>query len=166
MIDNAHEVPCTAIAGNDNKETRSKRDTIYDKESDDEKDSFEVITIMTYGKRFGSIDKSKCEKVWNCRGVANPACSRKGKTGLIKKFREDVVRDPFAQSIIEEALQNIIGFYALDYTDSCVLVSSSWAFFCEHGKHRSVAIAETVAERLQHYRVPITIPCLKNTGLL
>ena len=62
MIDNAHEVPCTAIAGNDNKETRSKRDTIYDKESDDEKDSFEVITIMTYGKRFGSIDNQNVKR--------------------------------------------------------------------------------------------------------
>lgn len=123
----------------------------------DDHDGSDVITLMTYGKRFGSIDKSKCEKVWNCTVVANPACERKKQTGLLKKFREEVLRDTKAQAIVDEATQYIVDAYALDDAECQVFSPCRLAFFCEHGKHRSVAIAERVAERLRLYKVPVEV---------
>ena len=78
-------------------------------------------------------------------------------TGLVKRFREEVLRGSLACTIVDEAVQSIVEFYALDDSDSQINTPFRCAFYCEHGKHRSVAIAERVAEKLRLYRVPVEV---------
>ncbi|KAL3894069.1 MAG: hypothetical protein SGARI_007858 [Bacillariaceae sp.] len=78
-------------------------------------------------------------------------------TGLVKRFREDVLRDPVAQQIVLEAIETIVQDMSLDDNDSQVTEGATYAFYCEHGKHRSVSIAERVAELMRLARVPVQV---------
>ena len=67
------------------------------------------------------------------------------------------MRDPVATSIVQHAVAQIVDDHALDDCDSRVNGDSVYAFFCEHGKHRSVSVAETVAEMLRPFRIPVKV---------
>ena len=116
-----------------------------------------VICLVTYGKRFGSVDKTEYEQIWNCTKIPNPECNRKGTSGLSKRFRSEVMRDPLATSIVKQAIDKIVEDYALNDRDNEIHGLLKYGFSCEYGKHRSVSVAETVAEKLRLSRVPVTV---------
>jgi len=135
--------------------------TTEPRDSNDAKSS--ILLITTYGKRFGSlVDRPERNRIWNCAGIPNPPrATRSTTTGLSKRFRTEVVRQPVAQAIVQQAVDQMAQdlHSALlehdDTTDQPVVDGEQqhnrhmYAFYCEHGKHRSVSVAEHVAEQIR-----------------
>lgn len=108
------------------------------------------VLLVTYGKRFGSIDK-KITESFNCTIIPNPEANHKGTTGLSKRFRDEVMKLDAAAQLADSAVERIVKDHSqeairLEGNDEAINV---YAFACEHGKHRSVSVAETVAQRLR-----------------
>lgn len=117
------------------------------------------IEIISYGKRYGK--PNLLDRNWNCTRIVNPSSSsRKGRTGLDKRLRSEVMRGEIAQSIAKEAVEYCtgqlrVGSQAEDKDGDSPMevdVDSSRiriGFGCEMGKHRSVSVAVTVADELR-----------------
>jgi len=124
------------------------------------------VLLFTYGKKFGQPNKRDWDGVFNCTAIPNPpASTRKGTTGLSKRFRAEILGSnaSVAQDILQRAAAQIADdtMQALcnDNDDgetsnhtSINGTTKRYAFFCEHGKHRSVTIAETLAAILRTER--------------
>ena len=130
-----------------------------------------TIEIVSYGKRRGKPSHN-FNKLWNCTNIANPSkSSRKGRTGLDKRLRKEVMMGEEAQLIVRQAIDfctsqvgavmsssNVSSGEGVDIDDSqeedgvggghCSPLIICLGFGCEMGKHRSVSVAVTVAEEL------------------
>lgn len=92
------------------------------------------IAIYTYGKKYQWVPDSALD----CTVLTNPYHSQalRELTGLDQKVQAFVSRDAGAEALIKEAIE-------IAYKGGEVHL------FCLGGKHRSVAIAEIVARRIQ-----------------
>jgi len=103
-----------------------------------------VIRIVSFGYKKG-VPK-KVDHVIDCRGLRNPhfVPHLQGLTGLDKAVQDYVLADPKAKEIIKRAL-SVSG-------DNATL-----AFGCFGGRHRSVTIAEKVAEQLRNFGKTVVV---------
>jgi len=125
-----------------------------------------TIEIISYGKRRGKPSHN-FNKLWNCTNIANPSkSSRKGRTGLDKRLRKEVMIGEEAQLIVREAVdlctsqvEMVMSSSSGEEADNddnedggvsgnCSPLIIRLGFGCEMGKHRSVSVAVTVADEL------------------
>ncbi|MBO4861471.1 MAG: RNase adapter RapZ [Firmicutes bacterium] len=114
--------------------------------SAEDKDSF-TLTIMSFGYKHGMPDEA--DWVLDVRFLPNPfyVPTLKELTGRNKKVREYVLSKPEAGKFASRVTGLI-----LDLIPSYIKEGKyhlTVAFGCTGGRHRSVVIAETVAERLE-----------------
>ena len=114
--------------------------------SAEDKDSF-TLSIMSFGYKYGMPDEA--DWVLDVRFLANPfyVPALKELTGRNKKVRDYVLSDPKAGKFASRVTGLI-----LDLIPSYIKEGKyhlTVAFGCTGGRHRSVVIAETVAERLE-----------------
>lgn len=124
--------------------TDRHEDSTWERGATSEEDIVSVH-LLSFGHRYGPPTEAM-RKVWNCAHIANPStCSRKGRTGMDKRLRREVMQDITATSIVEDALELI----RTDVANAKNGESLWYGFRCEIGVHRSVSVAENARERLR-----------------
>ena len=114
--------------------------------SAEDKDSF-TLSIMSFGYKHGMPDEA--EWVLDVRFLPNPyyVPTLKALTGKNKKVRDYVLANPEARkfaSRVTGLILDLIPYYIKEGKYHLTV-----AFGCTGGRHRSVVIADTVAERLE-----------------
>ena len=114
--------------------------------SAEDKDSF-TLSIMSFGYKYGMPDEA--DWVLDVRFLPNPyyVPTLKELTGKNKKVRDYVLANPEARkfaSRVTGLILDLIPYYIKEGKYHLTV-----AFGCTGGRHRSVVIAETVAERLE-----------------
>ena len=108
------------------------------------------VRISTFGRQTSSAPPGvQFRHVFKCEKISNPSSSsRKGRTGLDRRLRKEVMATPGAEKLVNEAVARILRDVASSTPNESV--SERYGFRCAMGKHRSVSIAEEVASRLHH----------------
>ena len=114
--------------------------------SAEDKDSF-TLSIMSFGYKHGMPDEA--DWVLDVRFLPNPyyVPTLKSLTGKNKKVRDYVLANPEARkfaSRVTGLILDLIPYYIKEGKYHLTV-----AFGCTGGRHRSVVIADTVAERLE-----------------
>ena len=114
--------------------------------SAEDKDSF-TLSIMSFGYKHGMPDEA--DWVLDVRFLPNPyyVPTLKELTGKNKKVRDYVLSNPEARkfaSRVTGLILDLIPYYIKEGKYHLTI-----AFGCTGGRHRSVVIADTVAERLE-----------------
>ena len=114
--------------------------------SAEDKDSF-TLSIMSFGYKHGMPDEA--DWVLDVRFLPNPyyVPTLKALTGKNKKVRDYVLANPEARkfaSRVTGLILDLIPYYIKEGKYHLTV-----AFGCTGGRHRSVVIADTVAERLE-----------------
>ena len=119
-----------------------------------------IIEVVSYGRRQGK-PSNNFDRIWNCTNVTNPSkSSRKGRTGMDKRLRKEVMMEKEAQSIVRDAVEfcrcqlgdikETTPYHECEEKRKDPFLRIG--FCCEMGKHRSVSIAITVVEELKAIR--------------
>lgn len=102
------------------------------------------MRVYSFGYKMNGEDQfattgQNAPLVFDCRNLNNPhnIAHLRQKNGRDQEVQDSVVASPVARRMITEAVNYLIG----DPTRSV-------AFGCSYGKHRSVALAELVKQRL------------------
>ena len=109
------------------------------------------VELVSFGFEAGPrLAADEATKIFDCRAVVNPSkLSRKGRTGLDKRLRDEVLQSPGCESFITECMQVIRDTIQSTSPEGAgserTLV---FGFGCAAGHHRSVSIAETILTRL------------------
>ena len=99
-----------------------------------------TLHLLSYGRNHGK--PPNLTRAWNCTGVPNPATSaRKGRTGLDRRLRTEVMKTEEAKAIWAAAIASL-GIDLRAAEPGAVL---RYGFGCAQGKHRSVSIVEHFA---------------------
>lgn len=110
-----------------------------------------LIELVSYGKTHGK-PAGPWDEVYNCESIPNPSSSsRKGRTGLDKRLRTEVMACDAAQTMVDRATAAVLA--AVDRCRSEPTKGESthvvrFGFGCAMGKHRSVSVVETLAAAL------------------
>lgn len=93
-------------------------------------------------------------KTFDCRQLVNPSkASRKGRTGLDKRLRDEVLQAPGTAEFVRKAADRIV--HDIESSDSVsekkMTNAFQFNFGCHGGEHRSVAVAVDVAQKLQRH---------------
>lgn len=97
-----------------------------------------TITIHSFGFKYGKPAFDRPTQVFDCRDLSNPHSNRglRPLTGKDKPVQDYVFRGTKAEDLAKRATR-------------AALEGNDLAFGCIGGRHRSVSLAEVVAERLQ-----------------
>lgn len=105
-----------------------------------------MIFVMSYGVKFGNAHFPKCFYMdFNCRTLPNPHSipTLRDLTGLDKPVKDYVLATDKAQTILNEARDFAIG--GEERFDTVAVL-----FHCYGGRHRSVALAQTLYDQLSN----------------
>lgn len=107
-----------------------------------------VKTIYSFSYKYGT--KPEADMVIDCRGMSNPhhVLSLKMLDGRSQAVQDFVFGDRRARTSMT---------YVTSRLTSKTGVTNSVAFGCYGGKHRSVALAERVADQLRAKGVPVEV---------
>ena len=110
--------------------------------------TFQNVKLISFGRQKSSRPPYDMDKIFNCEKLKNPSSSsRKGRTGLDKRLRKEIMSDARARQIVEEAVSYIVR--RLDSWDGSGKANLFIGLRCAMGKHRSVTIAEEISSQLR-----------------
>lgn len=97
-----------------------------------------TITIHSFGFKHGKPTFERPTQVFDCRDLSNPHSNRglRPMTGKDKAVQDYVFRGTRAEALAKNAIK-------------AAQAGNDLAFGCIGGRHRSVSLAEVVAQRLQ-----------------
>lgn len=115
-----------------------------------------LVSITTYGVLHNDAPRGDALTVDLTRALRNPHHdpAMRYLTGLDKPVREHVLGTEGADEIIRRTVRRVLALIELD-DEACQPVNLH--VYCKGGRHRSVAIAEAVAERLRALRIPVQV---------
>ena len=102
-----------------------------------------TVVLCSFGFEEGSrVAAAAATRMFDCRHITNPSKqSRKGRTGLDKRLRDEVLQSPgcreFVKACAQEILDDMAAASARVQDDATTL---TFGFGCARGKHRSVSI--------------------------
>lgn len=114
------------------------------------------VVITTYGVLHGEPPEGDAVTVDLRRALRNPHedPAMRYKTGLDPEVRDHVLSTPGADQVITNTVQRIL---AVLYGWAEPQWRSDAHIFCKGGRHRSVAIAEAVANRLRSMGIGVEV---------
>lgn len=115
-----------------------------------------VVTLISYGAKHNhsEVDDMVVDRVFSCHSIRNPYSvgPLRGLTGLDKAVRDYVMEDIRALRMLTEACEEIRQGHG------------TLLFECYGGRHRSVTMAEVVAENLRYLGHDVTVQHLSLPG--